>query len=434
MKHTFFAMIKPEAKEKKEGSISPFEAACIAIGGCVGAGNLGGVATSITVGGPGAVFWLWLWAFLGMMVKCVEVTLGCYYRNKDKNGNYSGGTMYFMEKGIGIEKGLKGGYVLAMVFALGFLFQFLQGSQAYTISEVMKESFGLEMIPVTIVYVIVTMYIIWKGLPGIAKFATRCVPFMCVAFVAGGVGLIIANISVIPSMFASIFHDAFTGTAAVGGFAGATVSTVISSGLSRSINSNEAGQGSSPLVHGSADTIHPVRQGLWGSFEVFVDTIIVCSVTALSILCTGVWDSGIPGAALTIAAYDTLYGTAGKIFIGIMTILFGLTTTAGWFAYYVEVIKYIFKNNVKLGNFLVKCFKIVFPCMNIIVVGYIVISGHDAKLFWTIVSIVLALPVFTNLIGLIILRKKFMELFNDYKARYMGIGKVKEGFKVFYED
>ena len=434
MKHTFMAMISPEAKEKKKGGISPFEAACIAIGGCVGAGNLGGVATSITVGGPGAVFWLWLWAFLGMMVKCVEVTLGCYYRNKDENGNFSGGTMYFMEKGIGIEKGMKGGFVLAMVFALGFLFQFLQGSQAYTISEVMKESFGFEMIPVTIVYVIITMYIIWKGLPGIAKFATRCVPFMCVAFVLGGVGLLIANISVVPSMFVTIFHDAFTGTAAVGGFAGATVSTVISSGLSRSINSNEAGQGSSPLVHGSANTIHPVRQGLWGAFEVFIDTIIVCSVTALSILCTGVWDSGIPGAALTITAYDTLYGTAGKIFIGIMTILFGLTTTAGWFAYYAEVIKYIFKNNLKLANTLVNCFKIVFPMMNIIVVGYIVISGNDAKLFWTIVSIVLALPVFTNLIGLIILRKKFMELFNDYKARYMGIGEVKENFKIFYED
>ncbi|MCJ7855713.1 alanine:cation symporter family protein [Lachnospiraceae bacterium NSJ-143] len=187
-------------------------------------------------------------------------------------------------------------------------------------------------------------------------------------------------------------------------------------------------------MHSSANTVHPVRQGLWGAFEVFVDTLVVCSVTAIAVLCTGVWSNGTTGATLTMAAFETSYGAVGRVFMGIMAILFGLTTTAGWYTYYVTVIRHLLRKRPSLRDKIIQIFKVLFPCMNIIIVGYITMSGNDANLFWSLVSCVLAIPVFTNLVALVILRGKFWEIFKDYKARYLGIGKVDPNFHVFYED
>ncbi len=434
IKHTAGTIGKTEANEKEKGYISPFEAVCIAVGGCVGAGNISGVASALAVGGPGAIFWMWLWAFFGMMVKLVETTLGCYYRSKDEKGEYYGGPMHYMEKGIVREKGIKAGFVLSAFFCFGFILQFIQGSQAYTISEMLNNAFGVPMMATTIVYTVIILYILWNGTPRVAKFATLAVPVMCVIYVIGGIGLIILNIGNVPSVIVLIFKDAFTGSAAVGGFVGSTVAAAMRSGLNRSINSNEAGQGSSPLIHSSADTIHPMRQGLWGAFEVFMDTLVVCSVTAIAVLSTGVWSNGTTGATLTMTAFESSYGIIGRFYMGIMAILFGLTTTAGWYTYYVTVIRHMLKRKPLLRDRIISIFKIVFPFMNVIIVGYITFTGHDADLFWTIVSLVLALPVFTNLIALVVLRGKFWDIFKDYKARYMGIGSVDPDFYVFYED
>lgn len=434
MKHTMGGMVGKEANTKKEGQVSPFEAACIAVGGSVGCGNIAGVATAIAVGGPGSVFWLWVWAFFGMMVKCVETTLGCYYRSKDEKGEYFGGATYFMEKGIMKEMGHKYGGALAIAFGIGFVAQFLGGSQAYTISEVLNMSFGVDMIGVTLAYSVILFYLIWKGTPRIAKFASKAVPVMCLLFILGGLGLIIVNYRNVPHVLGMIFTDAFTGTSAVGGFAGAGVQIAISKGLSRSINSNEAGQGSSPLIHGSANTIHPMRQGLWGSFEVFVDTLIVCSVTALAVLVTNEWQTGIAGASLTIMAYESVYGQVGVIFIGVMAFLFGITTTTGWFTYYCAIINHALRYKPVLRDRIITIFKFVFPLPNIIIVSSIVLTGNGPDLFWTTVDITLVIPVFTNLLAIFILRKKFWTIMKDYKARYMGIGEVDPNFYVFYED
>ena len=216
-----------------------------------------------------------------------------------------------------------------------------------------------------------------------------------------------------------IFHDAFTGTAAVGGFVGSTVSQAISIGVARSINSNEAGQGSSPLIHGSANTIHPFRQGIWGSFEVFMDTIVVCSITALAVLCTGAWEEGYTGDTLTIKAFEKVFGQFGSIYIGIMCALFGLTTTAGWYTYYIAVMRHGLRYKPILADKIELLFKFIFPLPNIIIVSSIVLTGNGPDLFWTIVNITLVAPVFTNLLGLFILRDKYFKLFKDYKARYM---------------
>lgn len=434
MKNTLGALTSKEAKNKKEGTVSPFEAVCIAIGGCVGCGNMAGVASAIAVGGPGSLFWIWVAAFLGMMTKCVEISLAVYYRSKDEHGGYYSSTPTMVEKGLVRRRGIKAAMVVAVLFAIGFVAQFLGGSQAYTISEILHVSFGLPMMLVTVLYTAVLYYIIFGGTPRVAKVATTLVPFMCVLFIVGGLGIIIANLdNVIPSIV-EIFKYAFTPHAAVGAFTGTVVSKTISKGMARSINSNEAGQGSSPLIHGSANTVHPVRQGLWGSFEVFVDTIIVCSITGLAVIISGCWSNGMTGATLTIESYRSVYGSIAPLFIGLMACLFGITTTAGWFTYYIAIIRWAFARKPKTRDMLCKLFKFVFPIPNLIIVGSITLGGYSADLFWAIVDVTLIIPVFSNLLAMFLLRNDFFALLKDYKARFMGKGTVDPNFHVFYED
>ena len=205
-------------------------------------------------------------------------------------------------------------------------------------------------------------------------------------------------------------------------------------GIARSMNSNEAGQGSSPFIHGSADCEHPMRQGLWGAFEVFIDTIIVCSITALAVLCTGVWTTGTPGVTLTMMAYSANFGVWGKYFIGLMAFLFGITTTTGWYTYDCTNIRYLLRYHPIARDRLVNAWKFLFPIPNIVIVTSISLTGNGPDTFWAIVDISLAIPVFVNLLGLLIMRNKFFDIFKDYKARYMGKGKVDPDFALFYEE
>ena len=434
MKNTFGSLTNQQENAGAAGRISPFEAMCVALGGCVGTGNLGGVAAAIATGGPGAVFWMWVWALIGMTIKTAEVTLACYYRSKDDEGQYYGGPTYYMEKGIVQEKGQKWGWLLIIGFAVGMLLQFLGGSQAYTISEALYETFGLNQIVFVLIYSVFLLYVIWKGVPRIAKFAARAVPFMCVLYLLGCLVLVIVNISVLPSVVVSIFKGAFTPIAAAGGTVGYAVKTAISKGISRSMNSNEAGQGTSPMIHASANTVHPVRQGLWGAFEVFVDTIVVCSLTAFAILCSGALSTGATSTGLTIAAFQTVFGTPGAVYIGIVCAFFGITTTAGWFTYYTAIVHHIFRNNLALAKKIDAVLKVCYPLPNIIIVIMIVMTGNGPDMFWVIIDITLVIPIFFNIIALVLLGGKFKELLNDYSARYLGKSTVDPNFKVFYEE
>jgi AGCS family alanine or glycine:cation symporter len=434
LKRTLGRSIRKKGQDEGDGRhISSFEAACIAIGGTVGNGNIAGVATAIATGGPGAVFWIWVWAFFGMIVKCVETSLSCYYRSRNDKGEFYGGTTYFLEKGLVKKRGHRSGWILAVLFGVGFILQFLGGSQAYSIAESLNTCFGMNMIVFTLIYSALLFYIIYRGVPRIAKFASRAVPFMCVAYLLGGVGIIALNIGRVPAVFAMIFKSAFTPTAASGGFVGASVAVTVRTGLARSINSNEAGQGSSPLIHGSADTPHPVAQGLWGSAEVFVDTMIICIVTALSVLCSGVWNSGTMGASLAIAAFRQSYGQIGVVFIGVMMFFFGLTTTSGWFSYYLSIIQHFMRRWPKARDRVISVFRFLFPLPNIVIVSSIVLTGNGPDLFWAIVDITLAIPVFANLLSIFLLRRDFWTLLKDFKARYMGIGQIEAGFVPFYD-
>ncbi|HWQ51100.1 MAG TPA: alanine:cation symporter family protein, partial [Terriglobales bacterium] len=250
------------------------------------------------------------------------------------------------------------------------------------------------------------------------------------------IGIVIANFNIIPETFALIFKGAFSGTAAVGGFAGAAVSKTIRQGVARSIYSNEAGWGSSPMVHASANTPHPVRQGLWGSFEVFVDTILVCSVTALADLTAAegtIWSSGTAGASLAIKAFSSTFGTLGGHFITISVFLFGMTTTTGWFVYYEVLLRQLFRKNPGRKDKVIKGFKVFYVLPGMFNV-YLAVSGGNGPVFmWAIADCINAIPTFVNIVVLLLLHKTYLKLLRDYKARYLGVGTVDPNFKVFYD-
>ena len=245
--------------------------------------------------------------------------------------------------------------------------------------------------------------------------------------------IILKNIGEIPHAFGLIFGSAFSGTAAVGGFAGAAFSQAIKVGMARSVFSNEAGWGTSPMVHASSKTDHPVKQGILGIFEVFVDTIIICSITALIIIITGQWSSGLDGATLTLSAFETGMGRFGRIVLAIGTFLFGITTSSGLYAQMEVIVRYLIGDTPK-KNLILSLYKWLYPLPSLALVLIAVYYEYPGTIVWVFSDASTALPIFANIVALFILAPRFVELLNDYKARYMGIGKVDPEFKVFYED
>lgn len=412
----------------------PLEVISIAVGGAVGVGNIGGVATAIAVGGPGAAFWIWISAFLGMMMKMAEVSLAVYYRSKDEKGGYYGGPTYYMQKGMGRDWNFKPWVVFAIIFGVG-IFGNVFSMQNFTVSQAVNATFSIPMIAISLVYVALTYLATVREIPWLGKVAAVVVPPMCLFYLAGGVLIILMNITNLPATLALIVKSAFTPTAASGAFLGAGVAMVIRTGFARAMFSNEAGWGTSPMIHASAKTDHPVKQGLWGAFEVFVDTMLVCTVTALVIIITGKWNCGLDGPALTLSAFESVLGPVGTVIITLGVFLFGLSTTSGWWAYFEVLLRHLCGANEKLKKALINVFKVVYPIPGFLVVLlYVVgndISGAD---IWAIADLTTGIPAFINLIVIICLSGKFFQLLRDYKARYLGIGQVDPDFKLFDED
>ena len=252
---------------------------CRPVGGSVGFGNIAGVATAVTTGGPGAVFWMWLTAFLGMLIKQVEVTLAVYYRRTDENGVPYGGPTYYMERGLGEERHWgKLWLPLAFVFGIGIFSTFFISASTFTTSEVVAQSLGIPQAIAALIIMLILYFMIWGGVKKLGQILTKLVPIMSLSYLILGIIVILMHLDNLLPTLSAIFGEAFPGSAALGGFAGASVSKVISTGMARSVYSNEAGWGSSPMIHASSQTRHPVEQGLWGSFEVFVDTFVNVAV------------------------------------------------------------------------------------------------------------------------------------------------------------
>ncbi|HHV27001.1 MAG TPA: sodium:alanine symporter family protein [Tissierellia bacterium] len=434
MKKTFGSIVGKEEDEGGEGLLSSFEAISVAIGGSVGVANIGGVATAVAVGGPGAIFWMWMSALLGMVLKMAEVTLSVYYRNKDENGVPFGGPTFYMEKGLGEERGIKIWPVLAVIFGAGIFSTFFLTLQNYTVSEAIGNTFGISLITVSVIYVICTYLIISGGIPSLGKAAAKIVPFMCLFYIIGGLIIIFKNITLLPQALSMIVKGAFTGTAAVGGFAGIGAMKALQLGMARAVYSNEAGWGTSPMIHATAKVEHPVKQGLWGAFEVFIDTIVVCTITALVVIMTGQWSTGLDGATLALTAFEVGLGRFGRIIIAFSIFLLGLSTTTGWYAYYEVILRHLFKNRPDIKDNILKVYRWVYPIPGMLLVIMAVTSGLPGAAVWLFGDFTSAIPTFANVITILILSPVFFKLIKDYKARYLGIGKVDPEFEVFYED
>ncbi len=315
-----------------EGSVRPFQAVATALASTVGVGNIAGVATAISIGGPGALFWLWVSGILGMCTKYAEIVVALHYREKDSEGTMRGGAMYILKNGLGLP--WLGG-VFALLTALA-AFGIGNMVQANSVADVLRSSLAVPTWITGIVLVVITAMVILGGIKRIGAVAEYLVPFMALLYLAGGLVVMIRFGSAIPEALSLVFNSAFSGAAATGGFAGSTVAMALRYGIARGLFSNEAGLGSAPMVHAAATTDHPVRQGLYGIFEVFVDTILICTTSGMVILLTGAWSSGATGAALSAEAFSIgLPGTWGDMVVTSGLVLFAFSTLIGW-SYYGE--------------------------------------------------------------------------------------------------
>lgn len=379
------------AEDKGEGDISSFAALATALAATVGTGNIVGVATAIKAGGPGALFWMWIAAFFGMATKYAEGLLAIKYRTKDANGEVSGGPMYYIINGMG-----KKWKPLAIFFALaGILVAFLgigTFSQANSITASLKNSFNWSPQIVSILIAIVVAVIIFGGIQSIAKVSEKLVPFMAAAYIIATLIVIFMHYNHIIPAIEQVFSGAFTGTAAVGGFAGAVVKEAIQNGIARGVFSNESGLGSAPIAAAAAKTHEPAEQGLISMTGTFIDTLVICTLTGLSILVTGKWTvKGLEGAPLTQSAFATVFGNIGVLVLTLCLVLFAFTTILGW-SYYGE-----------------RCFEFLFGVKHIniyrsIFIIMVALGGFlELDLIWTIADIVNGLMAIPNLIALLAL-------------------------------
>lgn len=396
----------------QEGTLTPLQAVSSALAGCVGTGNISGVATALFVGGPGAVFWMWIISLLGMLTKCVEVTLAQYYRVKGEDGVYYGGPMYYIERGMG-----KKWKPLAIFFAVTIVLGGLGTAafvQPYTMSTAVENIFGVPTWITTVVAVIICGAVLLGGVKGIGKFCEKVTPVMCVIYIVGALGVILLNIQNVPGALGAIFKYAFTPMSAVGGVAGSTLALALRQGAARGTFSNEAGCGSSPITHATAITEHPFKEGMYGSFEVFIDTLVVCTMTSLSILCAGpeVWQSGLKAEALTMSAFTHTYGAVGNFLVAIPLVLFAFSTMVGWEINYESAFFYIFPKGKES-----KAFKYLIRVIWL-VPGFIAL-GKTPEIIWTVVDIVSGFWCIPNAIALICLSGVFMKVYNDYNDKYI---------------
>ena len=407
-----------EKKETAKGSVSPFKAMCTALAASIGTGNIAGVSGAIAIGGPGAIFWMWISAILGMCTKFAEVTLAINYRERNKDGDWVGGPMYYITKGLG-----KNWKWLASLFAVfGALAAFGIGNmtQINTIAGTINTAIG-GFIPTTeheqkiiawfvaIICALICAFVLLGGIQRLADVCSLLVPVMAVIYVAAALIVIVANIGGIPTALAAIVKGAFNPASVAGGLAGVGIKTALTKGVGRGIFSNEAGLGSAPIAHAAADVDHPVKQGIYGVFEVFMDTIVVCTMTALVVL-LGVGVQNIEygtdiGANLTIMGFQSVFGGAlPGVAVAICLSLFALSTVLAWALYGTRCIEYLF------GYKAVRVYQIIF-CLFACIAGTVKLD-----LAWAVADTLNGLMAIPNLVGLAFLSPVVVKLTKEYFA------------------
>ncbi|SFO43658.1 alanine or glycine:cation symporter, AGCS family [Pseudobutyrivibrio sp. JW11] len=402
--------------DKEDTQISQFQSLCTALAATIGTGNIAGVAAAIASGGPGAIFWMWIVAFFGMMTNFSENVLGIYYRRRNERNEWCGGAMYYLRDGLGSKKGMRhvgsGLAVLFSVFCIGASFGIGNMGQVNSIAVNIKSAFGIPAIATGIFLMILGGLVIVGGLKRIASVTEKLVPFMAVIYLICALIVCIVHIDQAGAVFTSILKGAFGMCAVGGGIVGSGVAMAVQWGMKRGVFSNEAGLGSSVMVHSSSNVREPVVQGMWGIFEVFADTIIVCTITAFTVLSSGLVDletgaviSEQVSTALVAEAFSTVFGKFGYGFIAIAILLFAFSTTLGWSQYGSKGFEYLF------GRKNVKIYQVIFVAF--IVVG----ATMDLSLAWDISDTLNGMMAIPNLIGVLALSGTVMKITQNYVQR-----------------
>lgn len=393
-RNTVGTLFKRDVNDKSKG-ISPFQAMTTALAGTMGVGNIAGVATALVAGGPGAIFWMWVSAFFGMATKYAEIFLAVKYREKNADGSYVGGPMYYMKR-------CKMGSVLSAAFCLLCVVCSLgvgNLTQTHSASSMLGSAFSIpEMISGAVIALLVGMVIL-GGIRRISTLTEMIIPFISIAYIFGAAAFLYINRSGIAPAFALIFKAAFGMRQAAGGVMGYAMSSAVRFGLSRGVFTNEAGLGSAPIAHAAADCKSPQHQAVWGVFEVFLDTIVVCTITALVLLCAQggqLWHSGLDGSLLTAAAFESAFGPLGVKFLAISVTLFALTAMLGWYYYGERSVAFLFGER--------KALKRVYA---LLFVAFVFIgSCVELGTVWTVADVLNAAMIFPNAIALLLLRNE----------------------------
>ncbi|MCI2057774.1 MAG: alanine:cation symporter family protein [Oscillibacter sp.] len=382
-----------QAAEK--GTVTSFQALCTALASCVGSGNIIGVSTALIAGGLGAIFWMWVAAFVGMATKYGEIVLGVMYRRRDSEGQYVGGPFYYMEDGLHLKwlAGLCAAFMVTQIIGGNFI-------QSNAVSGVLHDQFHMPPQATAIALVVLIFVISAGGLKRLTRVAQRVTPFMATVYIVGGLLIILFNITKLPGVIVSIFTEAF-GLRAVGGGALGAMTIAMQKGIARGLYSNEAGEGSAPVLHSSADVRHPVEQGIHGVTEVFVDTFVICTITGLVIGVTGVLDGAYSGNIMAIKAFASVWGPLGYV-VSVSLLLFCFTSLmCQWYFGFVGL-------NYLFGFRVADKFKYIFPFF--CAIGALL----KLEMVWTIQDIVLALLTIPNLLALILLAPKVRKATKEY--------------------
>ncbi|OEU75269.1 MAG: transporter [Desulfuromonadales bacterium C00003107] len=389
-----------------QGEITHFQALSAALSATIGTGNIAGVGTAVALGGPGAVFWMWVTAVFGMALKYAECLLSLHFRTIHEDGSVSAGPMYYLEKGLG-QKWLG---MLFAFFAMVASFGIGNMAQANSVAEPLQTYFGVPKVVTGLVIAVLVFAVIVGGIKRIGRVASKLVPCMAIFYVIGALLVICRHYTLLPDAFGLIFRSAFSGSAATGGLAGATVAQAIRFGVARGVFSNEAGLGSAPIAHGAAQTEEPVREGLVAMLGPFIDTITICTMTALVIILTGAYRSGLSGADLTARAFSLGMPGKGGYIVAIGIAFFAFSTAISWSYYGDRSVEYLF------GPKLIMPYRVLF-CL-LLPVG----AAIELELVWTISDIFNALMAWPNLVGLLFLSplvwRKTREYFSDPERVY----------------
>lgn len=409
-------------KKGDEGDINHFRALTTALSATVGTGNIVGVALAIYVGGPGAVFWMWVTGFLGMMLKFVESTLSLKYRKVNKDGSISGGPMYYMEHGLKEKLGPTLSKGLALVFAFATILCSMgtgNMAQSNSMSDVLLTNYNIPTYISGIIITGIVLLVIVGGIKRIAEVTSKLVPFMAILYFISAITIIFIFYEKIPSAFMLIFRDAFTGTAAKGGFVGAAFLITLRQGVAKGLFSNEGGQGSAAIAHAAAKTKHPVREGLVASVGPMVDTLIICTLTALVVIISGAWTSGIKGVGMTVAGFSNGFSAIGigflaKHIVALGLILFAFSTIISWSYYGTRAVEYLF------GSKSIKTYRYAY--------GFFVFLGSvwGLDLVWHFVDMVITFMTIPNLIAILLLTPVVKKEINNYFTHMKSLKNAKD--------